>query len=310
MFKTIYKLIIVPFVIWIWNNNSKVRLHNMLNTKHGRSMAQHSISLNNEDNHSYVINDKNINKFYKHYKQHMFSKNVPNDEYNKKKFTYVTDIKKELIKILDNRKEPQITNILKNNENIQQKDLLAIYDLFKHVISIDEYLQLIYESCELLKIRHKGNNEFSETHFNSILYLLNTYFFLATNKNNLYNHEQIFKKNKFKFKAKHFNIFKLNHIIDKKFKNMLLKKMVKDQIRTNVHMSLKFYFMLYSYTYFYPLLLLIILISTIPCESVTLPFILLGLFIPTYTHSTFKFFKNIKSLKHVLQYDKWQNDYE
>ncbi|VWU49705.1 exported protein, unknown function [Hepatocystis sp. ex Piliocolobus tephrosceles] len=316
MFTTIFKIFFALFFVWTWINKSKANNRNIPKSKHGRALAQRNSFPNERIDHFYVEYTDN-NKFYKHYEQHMISDDdqnndiVPIAENYKNVSIYLTNIKTELVKMLHNRNEPQINTILRKDPNIQEKDLIKIYDLIKHVMSSAEYLQIINKICQSLKSKNLNNNEQAETYYKSMLYLLNTYFFLTNNNKDFKkrimqlqqgNQEQlIFKKKKFKFKAKYLNIFKLNKIIDKHFKTKVLKYMIKEKIDPNATLSFKKLFKLCSYAFCNPILISTFLFLTIPTGSFYFIFMLQGLYLLTCVHSLNKIYKNVKHINRIIE---------
>ncbi|VWU52835.1 exported protein, unknown function [Hepatocystis sp. ex Piliocolobus tephrosceles] len=313
MFTTIYKIILVLFFVWAWTNNSKASNGNILSTKHDRSLAQHDILPNKQDDHSYVTKCDDNDLFSTQFKQYMISDYNPDAyvqirRYYKNVSIYITDIKHELIKTLANRNDPQITNILA--KNIQHNDLIRMYDFFKHVMSSDEYLQILHQSCESLKYKSLNYRDDAAKFHNSVLYLLNTYFYLTNSKKSFkqrftqleVNHKQpIHKKKGFKFKAKYLNIFKLGEKIDKHFRTKLLEEIIKEEIDPFGKVSFKKYFKLSTYALFNPLFLSVCLFVADPITHTVLANALLALILLTYVHSIYKVNKDLKSIKRIIQ---------
>ncbi|XP_026306540.1 uncharacterized protein LOC113221433 [Piliocolobus tephrosceles] len=297
MFTGIFKIFIIAFFIWEWTNNSKAQIGNILNKKCYRLLAHYDTSIDESYYHT-LMND--YKKPYVSSKNSNINENQSNEKaaqsenYNQNKSKYFTDFKKELIKILTSIKNPKMKQIFSENEKILEKDLLEIYELIKHVIPKDKYLQMINRSCELAKQKHLYNIEDAEAYYNSILHLLRTYFFLTRGKKDLG-----FKNNI--FKAVYLNLSKFVNIIDKYFKTKLLKLMINQEINPKEKLSYKEGFILFSLAWFYPILLFVISIFVIPLWSVGLTFSLLGVYMFLAIHSNYKIVRDARFINQIKQ---------
>ncbi|VWU48775.1 exported protein, unknown function [Hepatocystis sp. ex Piliocolobus tephrosceles] len=323
MFAIIYKIITVLFFTWTWTYNNKAYLANTWNARYGRLLAQY-ISLPETNDDLGIAQYDVLNKFCNYCEQDVISDGEQNvifndssykseweiEKYKKQKSIYLNNVKNELITLLTNRYESQIKYILQKNKNLQKKDLIEIYDLIKHVVPSEEYLKILNETYKLLKQKSKHNNDNAELYHNTIMHLMNTYFFLINNekkfkKNLLHletNHGQpIFKKDNIKFKKKYLNIFKLIGKINKQVKTMLLKQMIQTEINQNVNFLYKSDFKLFTYALFNPLLssAFIIGIAFLGFSSLTFP--LLSLPICASIHSIYKIIKTMDSVDQIIQ---------
>ncbi|VWU49693.1 exported protein, unknown function [Hepatocystis sp. ex Piliocolobus tephrosceles] len=317
MLTNICKIISICFLAGTCINNSKTHSGNIFSTKNNRSLAQCDTFTNQRNDHFYITKRNDIINLCDNLDQYIIIDHSQNtdifqiEKLRKKKKNYLTDLKEVLITQLDEQCDPPITNILKKDTNIKKKNLLNIYDSIKYVISSEQYLQMINESYELLKKKNSDDNDDAENYYNSILYLLNTYFFFTNNKTNFNKRflhlqkdkceEPIFKKKKFKFKAKYLNILKFNNKINKQIKNMLLKQVIKKKIDSNVEFSYKENFKLHIHVFFYPILVYIILVSTMFLGSLNLILALVSLFLLAYAYSIFKRNRYKEFIKKITQ---------
>ncbi|XP_026307988.1 uncharacterized protein LOC113223127 [Piliocolobus tephrosceles] len=311
MFTTIYKIILVLFFVWAWTNNSKDHLENIFSTQYGRSLAEPDI-LHNEENAQSNVVDYNQSSEYIKNEENSTNKSdeetLQIDKYNDKNSMYLSNMKQELIKLLSDQNDSKITNILQNNSNIQKTDLLHIYDLIKHFISGEKYLQIINKSCELATKKQFNRNTNAEKYYNSLLYLLNTYFYLAENEINFKRLSMKLRNDGYerpKFKSSnYFNISKLYKRINKQFKIMLLKQMIKQELDPTVQLTYKKRFELLSYGFFYPLSLFVISIFTLPVWSIGLTFTLIGMLLYICVHSNYKIIRDVHFVKQIMKKSK------
>ncbi|VWU49709.1 exported protein, unknown function [Hepatocystis sp. ex Piliocolobus tephrosceles] len=219
---------------------------------------------------------------------------LESDEFNERKVFFLSEMKDDLIRVLS--KKNKTKHIIREIENIKERDLLEIYDLIKHVMPTDKYLQTIKRSCDKVKKKHLDDKFYINIYYESITHLLRTYFFL-TNKNR----KSYLTNNNNKFKTDYLKGFKIFSIIDKLFKTNLLKHMINKEINPTVKMAYSKRLKLFAYAFFYPILTFVASIVILPFGSLPITFSILGLYTFLIIHSNYKLIKDVHFIQRIMQ---------